>query len=271
MYPYILQGKNLVIVIDNTSHTVNPSHIAYEKIINAIKTNDWGVIKDLVEPRKIVLKFARGHVSIDGEQLFWKGQPLHNSLSSKIIAMFKEGFSIDPMVNFIDNLMQNPSHQAVNELYGFLEASQLPITPDGHFLAFKKVGENYKDIYTQKVDNSIGARPRMDRNMVDDDRNRTCSKGLHFCSKGYLPHYGSSVNNHIMIVKINPRDVVSIPSDYNNAKGRCCEYQVVGELGKNRTPDTAFSKAVHDQDRTVDGQTAQTGPAAAEERKTWSY
>jgi hypothetical protein len=32
-----------------------------------------------------------------------------------------------------------------------------------------------------------------------------------------------------MIVKINPADVVSIPSDYNNAKGRACRYEVIGE------------------------------------------
>ena len=31
-----------------------------------------------------------------------------------------------------------------------------------------------------------------------------------------------------MVVKINPRDVVSIPEDYDNAKGRCCRYEVVG-------------------------------------------
>jgi hypothetical protein len=33
-----------------------------------------------------------------------------------------------------------------------------------------------------------------------------------------------------MLVKINPADVVSIPSDYNNAKGRTWKYEVVGEV-----------------------------------------
>ena len=32
-----------------------------------------------------------------------------------------------------------------------------------------------------------------------------------------------------MIVKINPADVVAIPSDYNNTKGRTCRYEVVSE------------------------------------------
>jgi len=33
-----------------------------------------------------------------------------------------------------------------------------------------------------------------------------------------------------VIVKIDPADVVSIPSDYNNQKGRCCKYMVIREV-----------------------------------------
>ena len=33
-----------------------------------------------------------------------------------------------------------------------------------------------------------------------------------------------------MLLKINPADVVSIPIDYNNSKGRCCRYEVIKEL-----------------------------------------
>ena len=68
----------------------------------------------------------------------------------------------------------------------------------------------------------------MERNEVDDNRDRTCSTGLHFCSQDYLDHFGGQ---RIMIVKINPADVVSIPSDYNDSKGRATGYEVVGELG----------------------------------------
>jgi hypothetical protein len=36
-----------------------------------------------------------------------------------------------------------------------------------------------------------------------------------------------------MILKINPKDVVSIPADYNNTKGRCCRYEVVAEYNED--------------------------------------
>jgi hypothetical protein len=49
-----------------------------------------------------------------------------------------------------------------------------------------------------------------------------------------------------MILKINPRDVVSIPVDYNDSKGRCCRYEVIGELGAETNPKDAFQEPVQD-------------------------
>jgi hypothetical protein len=70
----------------------------------------------------------------------------------------------------------------------------------------------------------------MERNAVDDNKDQTCSTGLHFCGLSYLDHFGGS-DSRTVIVKIDPADVVSIPSDYNGAKGRACRYEVIGEMG----------------------------------------
>jgi len=243
-YPFIVQGNNIVVVIGNTSHTISKTHITYQKVLDAIKAADWDAVKDLIEPKKVVLNYGQGNISIQGETLFWKGAELHNSLTRRIIQMLQDGFPVEPMVNFMENLMQNPSKRAVTELYGFLEKNQLPITPDGCFLAYKKVRKDFKDIHSGTMDNSVGQVVEMERNQVDDDKDRTCSSGLHFCGMSYLPHFGCG-DGHTVIVKVNPKDVVSIPSDYNNAKGRACRYEVIGELGVN--PEEAFDKPVQDQ------------------------
>jgi hypothetical protein len=158
-----------------------------------------------------------------------------------MIAMLQEGFPIEPMVTFMENLMSNPSRQAVQELYGFLEKNNLPITPDGHFLAYKKVRDDYLDCHSGTMDNSVGKIVEMERNEVDDNRNNTCSAGLHFCGHSYLAHFSGA---RTVIVKINPRDVVSIPSDYNDAKGRACRYEVVGEVGVNPDDEAEFTQPV---------------------------
>lgn len=243
-FPFILQGSNITVVIGNQPHTVAKSHITYPKIVEAIKAGDWEKVRDLVEPKKVVLKYGNGHVSIEGETFYWKGKPMHNSLTTRMITMLQEDFPIEPLVLFMENLMENPSKRAVDELYGFLERNSLPITPDGHFLAYKRVRNDYLDLHSGTMDNSVGKIVEMERNQVDDNKEQTCSTGLHFCSQEYLPHFGAGGENRVVIVKINPRDVVSIPVDYNNAKGRACRYEVVGEVGNDPTDETEFTKPV---------------------------
>lgn len=240
-YPYLIQGNNIVVVIGNKSHTVSKTHVTYQKVLDAIKAQDWAALPDIIEPKKVVLNYGKGNVSIQGETLFWKNKELNTGLSVRMIQMLTEGFPIEPMVAFMENLYANPSKRAVTELYGFLEKNNLPITPDGHFLAYKKVRANFFDVHSGTMDNSIGQIVEMERHDVDDNKDNTCSTGLHFCGMSYLNHFGG---DRTVIVKINPADVVSIPSDYNDAKGRACRYEVIGELNVN--PEDAFTKPVQD-------------------------
>lgn len=243
-YPFIVQGNNITVVIGNKPHTISKSHITYNKVLEAIKASDWDTVKNIIEPVKVVLNYGQGNVSVKGETLYWKNKEMHNALSTRMIAMLQDGFPIEPLVNFMENLMTNPSKRAVDELYGFLEKNSLPITPDGHFLAYKKIRGDYMDIYSGTMDNSVGKVLEMARNEVDDNKDQTCSAGLHFCSQEYLPHFGVSEGNRVVIVKINPADVVSIPSDYNNSKGRTCRYEVIGEIGGNPDDSVEFDKPV---------------------------
>jgi hypothetical protein len=240
-YPYLVQGTNVVVVIDNKPHTISKTHITYQKVVDAIKAGDWEAVKNTIDPQKVVVNYGQGNVAVQGDKLFWKGEEMHGTIVTRMIAMLQEGFSIEPLVLFMENLMGNPSFRAVNELYGFLEKNNLPITPDGHFLAYKKVRENYKDVHSGTFDNSVGKVCEMERNKVNDNKEQTCSTGLHFCSEGYLGHFGGE---RVMILKINPADVVSIPTDYNNSKGRCCRYEVIGEVGHNPNDKEEFTSPV---------------------------
>lgn len=248
-YPFVIQGNNVTVVIGNKPHTISKTHITYQKVVDAIKASDWDTVKEIIDPKKVVLNYGQGNVSIQGEKLFWKGEELHGELARRMVAMLQEGFDVTPFVLFMENLMQNPSKRAVTELYGFLEKNNLPLTPDGHFLAYKKVRDNFFDVHSGTMDNSVGRIVEMERNKVDDNKDNHCSTGLHFCGMSYLAHFGGE---RTVIVKINPRDVVSIPSDYNGAKGRACRYEVIGELGVD--PDQAFDKPVQESANTTDQQ-----------------
>ena len=258
-FPYLIQGKNIVVVIGNVSHTISTTHISYDKIKEAIKADDWNTVQELIEPKKVIINYGQGNVGVQGDKLFWKDREFHNYLAAKFVEMYQEGFPVEPMVNFMENLMQNPSKRAVDELYGFLEKGNLPITADGCFLAYKKVRNDYLDIHSGTMDNSVGKVVEMERNEVDDNANNTCSSGLHFCSLDYLSHFGGH-DSRTMILKINPRDVVSIPADYHATKGRACRYEVIDEINKEAAD--AFIAPV--QETAVNGLNADLIKAAVE-------
>ena len=113
-----------------------------------------------------------------------------------------------------------------------MQNKHLPITSDGHFLAYKAVNNKFMDKYTGTVDNSIGQKPTMTRFGVDDDRNNGCSSGLHAGTLDYVQSYGSFCEDdertdRCIIVKINPEDVVSVPLDCECQKLRTTSYEVI--------------------------------------------
>jgi hypothetical protein len=168
-------------------------------------------------------------ITIVGDSVFYKHYAVDNSLTRRMLDHLRGGVDIKPLIPFLENLMLNPSNKTVEHLYAFLEYGKIPLTTDGHFLAYKAVRDDWYDIYTGTISNAVGDIVEVPRNQVDEDSDRTCSHGLHVCSFDYLPHF-SHADGHVVIVKVNPRDVVAIPRDYNNTKMRVCRYEVVGEV-----------------------------------------
>ena len=207
----------------------------WDDAIDLLRENDYDGIRELANAEaNNILSYGEGRVTIQDGLIMLDSNPVENVLVDRMLAMLDLGLDVEPLANFLVNLYDNPDYRAVRELYGFLEASDLTITGDGHFLAYKRIREDYMDIYTGKMDNSIGTLVSMHRNEVNNDKTKTCSAGLHFCGRDYLSSYGAYGNGYrTVVIKINPRDVVSIPVDYNNHKGRCCLYEVVGELEHN--------------------------------------
>lgn len=256
---YTVTPSGISIVLDNRMRVVPKGSLNFAKLREAIlgyskamREGNITLIEGIVDAIRatvdipsFIAKETFGRVEIGqapngGFQVRFDGTPISGVLSDRLIDLVTEGFDVEPMARFLDKLMNNPLESARNELYLFIESGNFVLTPDGDFLAFKKVRGDYRDIHSGTYDNSVGKVLTMDRDKVDPNRHETCSAGLHFCSYSYLPHFGSSSGNRVMIVKINPADVVAIPSDYKNAKGRTWRYVVVGEVPANESPETFF-------------------------------
>jgi hypothetical protein len=228
--PFMFVDGNLTVILNNSSYQVLPDHLNYKMILESLPTATEDELLELVDLPKAVATFSDGLVTIKDGVVYYDNETVHGSISKRILEFMSKGLPFQPLVNFLNNLMENPSMQSQQELYDFLEHEYLPITEDGHFLAYKAVRKDFKDKYRGSFDNSVGNVVTMKRAKVDDNRSRGCSDGLHAGALNYVANYGSvDAGDKIVIVKINPRDVVSVPSDCNFEKLRTCRYEVVGE------------------------------------------
>jgi len=202
----------------------------YDKVTKAIEEKNEDEIVRLGTLPKAVENYAGGSVKVENGVILYKNRPIHNSLTRRILKLMAEGFPFNSMLKFLDNLMQNPSRHAVEELYNFLVNRNLPITENGCFLAYKAVRPDYMDWHSGTVRNEVGDTPtQLERNEVDDNWRVACSSGYHVGSIDYVTDFHRG-EGHIMIVEVNPKDVVSCPTDENFSKCRVTLYTVVGEM-----------------------------------------
>lgn len=91
----------------------------------------------------------------------------------------------------------------------------------------------YIDIHSGTFNNTPGMVVKMDRKLCDPNSSVHCSTGLHCSNVRYARSFGST-GDTIVIVKVNPEHVVSVPHD-GFEKIRCCEYTVLAvfeEIGE---------------------------------------
>lgn len=230
IYPFIITTTSATVLIDGKPEVISAEHPNFEAVKDCLREGRWDEIQQLINVSQAVSEYAKGKLLVADGVVTYAGTPLHNTAVTRLLGLMKEGFPVDYLVAFLDNVCENPDARAVEGLYSWLEKGNLPLSEDGHIIAYKIINNDYTDVRTGAIDNSVGAVCEMPRFLCDGDPDRTCSTGLHFCSAEYLPHYGSYSSNRVVLVKINPRDVVAFPRDYNISKGRCCRYQVVEEI-----------------------------------------
>ena len=228
--PHILTNNSLTIIGDGKALTMESSNPSFSKAVELLKAEQYEEIPDLFDVPKAVEKFAEGNISVSDGEVRYKEEAIHNHVVGRVLDFMRQGLPYKPLVRFLDKLMENPSRRAVNELYAFLEHKAMPLTPDGNFLAYKGVREDYTDWHSGKFSNKVGDVNEMTRNAVCDDANIGCSYGFHAGSLEYAKGYGSG--GHLMVVEIDPRDVVSVPLDCDQQKLRTAKYKVVSHYEK---------------------------------------
>lgn len=285
-----ITNNSITIVVTNANgnkvFTINKTHPNYDQVLDAIRNGEESKIESLCNIATAVENFYEGKVSVKNGQIYYGNLAVNGPIVDRVIEFAKNKLPVQPLLKFINKLYENPSARAVNELYSFLEHKNMPITPDGNFLAYKGVRSDYYSITAGniqlvegKVDssgrifNGVGEEIAVVRNQVCDDKNTGCSKGLHAGSVKYATEFGAG--GKVVIVEINPADVVSIPTDCECQKLRTCAYKVVGEyqvpLDNNYCDEYCDDECSDEEYSDEDYQSDESDDAAELEKEQHSY
>lgn len=237
-YRYIVDVNNgISVFINGEPRFVPATNKNFQMLLKAIEKDDANAIEVLSRPPvqrvKRLLAETQGELKVeDGEVVDKNGNSVTSTVTQYIGKMVETGASPKPLLRLMERIRNNPSATAQKELPLWVEQAKMAITPEGKILAYKKVNKDFTSIHDGKTRNDVGTFVEMPRGAVDDDSSRTCSHGLHFCSADYLEHFGSNnpEDMRIILLEVDPADVVSIPKDYNNAKGRACRYKVLKDV-----------------------------------------
>ena len=248
-----LNSGHIFLVLDGKDYSINAGNSSFSKALEAYNAKDWESFIYIVNPeiRLKSLYASYEGIEVKDGNLYVFGDPIHSTIAKRVISFIEHGLDCVHLFKFILKLNMNPSKRAVDELYTFLEHRALPVTDNGNFLAYKAVREDYTDKYTGKFLNTIDSVLEMPRNKVDDNKENGCSYGFHAGSVDYAKDF-MNADGHLMIVEINPADVVSIPTDCQYQKLRTCKYKVVGEYEIDLNDPMYASRFQTDQDDDVD-------------------
>lgn len=232
----MMSSKFVSVTFDAKNYIVQDYDDNFEQVKNLIKEKNWEKLKTVLDIPKAIKLFSKGDYTVCEDMILYKGEQVDSPMAKRVLEFVKEGFPYEPLVYFMDNISECRHDEIKKELYSFLESNEtMPITEDGAFLAYRVVDENYFSFHENPDgthnSNKVGDVNTMDIDDCEFNREKDCSTGLHFCSKTYIPKYTpkNACNYRVMIVKVFPQDVASIPYKFNHAKGRCCRYEVVAE------------------------------------------
>lgn len=195
------------------------------------------------------ITLVNGRVLIDGDHIDTAvEQHLLRLLSATRSASTAEQTKVADLAwlsfgKFIENLYSNVNEHVRSQLFRWMtqEANRsggFTLTDDGCFIGYKgcagsadsAVSINHGTAIVNGVahegaiPNPLGAVVEMSRSNVNDDPAQGCSYGLHVGTYDYAKGWAQGV---LLTVKVNPRDVVSVPTECDSQKIRTCRYEVL--------------------------------------------
>ena len=254
--------------IDGRTFVAGSDHPNYDRIVEALRSGNENEAPDLFDlAQAAATRFERltDRVTVADSQVYFDGDLVDNSLSRQIVQFINDDLDFMPLVRFMDNLAQNPNKDSRNMLFDWLRDRHFTITNDGCFIGYKGLNSDGRSRHAGpgivngvsvngRLDNSDGNLVEIARSLVTHDPSVGCASGLHVGTWEYASGWGPLVKS----VKVNPRDVISVPHDCDAQKMRVTRYEVLETVERqderslyDDVDDAATAFDVGDEDHVV--------------------
>lgn len=222
--------------------------ITNEELAEAL-TNALNLEKSIEDKFHKVGGILDGRMMIKNRKITVDYEPVDEVLEAHILRMIDADGTPNDTRNwtafsrFIENLYSNTSEFVRQQLFSWMSYESLnnhglTLTDDGCFVGYKGLMGTVEEAlsrhtgtaivdgvtYTGHIPNPIGGTVEMPRNKVEDDPKVGCAPGLHVGTWDYAKGWAQGV---LVTVKVNPRDVVSVPTECDAQKIRVCRYEVI--------------------------------------------
>ena len=265
MLSHIKDGQgHWTVTLNGQPHLFDPSHPHYASLMKCVHTGEADEFVNLLNTGLVVEDWSEGDFKFRDGLLYFEDEQVAKDPTNRIVECLQQGFPHQFIMNYLTNLYDNVSERAVQESYKWSSHKGLPITEDGMLVGYKGVrtyagetiqGKNGEikegdlvDIYTgNSFRNNVGDTASMKRRQVCDDHTQGCDSGLHVGTYDYACNWAGNTGV-VVLVKFNPKDIVSVPSDCNCEKMRVSSYEVISVAREQ------LEEAVYSEDEYYDDQ-----------------
>lgn len=234
---------------DQPVYQADERHPHWQAILDGLRSGDNSVWSLFDVAKGVMSRFQQvtERVSFDGTNVLFDGDPIHSVLADQLQRAIEDGNADNytALAKFWEKLASNPSEHSREQAFDWLACHKFQITSEGDVVGYKGVGQTddphlYESGWASRVPDvpsafvngqaiaplsrvpqRVGDVVTMPRSEVVHDPRQACERGLHVATRGYAGSYGT-----VLEVHVNPRDIVSVPTDGGGAKVRVCRYVV---------------------------------------------
>lgn len=251
-------NRTLTVYAGQNVICVNGDHPHYDDLLTAAlngepveKLVDLADLSGAVERR---FERLSERVTVEHGRVYFDGDEVRSAITEHIVRCLNEPDAGDwrPLVLFMENIAANPNTHSREQAYDWLAAHDFTVTRDGKIVGYKGVhpgeGGRWQSGFsgtalvngvehTGRIPQGVGDVVEMPRSRVAHNPSAACSTGLHVGTFEYAKAYAQGA---LLRVLVDPRDVVSVPTDAHGEKVRVCRYRIDAVIDAPETRAVAY-------------------------------